>query len=186
MSKKLGFSGVAGSFSEEAAISYAQKSNINYSIIGLRDMEGVLSALNQRTIDLGIFPVVNLQGGLVKQSFHAMGRFNFEFIDDLWLEINHCLLVLPGMKKNEVTAIASHPQGLLQCQHYLNKHFPTAQWVESINTAQAAKDLVVGHLSSTTAVIASERAASIHQLDILSKSIQDVTPNLTAFIVVKR
>lgn len=186
MSNKLGFSGVAGSFSEEAAIYYAKKSQVNYSLIALKDMEGVLCALNQGTVDLGILPVVNLQGGLVHQSFHAMGRYDFEFIDDLWLEIKHCLLVLAGMKKEEITAIASHPQGFLQCKHYLNKHFPTAQLIESVNTAQAARDLVEGRLSATTAVIASERAAYINHLEILSISIQDITPNLTAFIVVQK
>lgn len=182
---RLGLSGDMGSFSEEAALMYANREKINPSLIHLIDMEGVLAAIEGREIELGIFPVVNLLGGLVKPAFLAMGKHAFTPIDDLWLTVQQCLLVLPGTKAHQISEIVSHPQGLAQCQQYLQKQFqgiPQRQWAD---TAKAAKDLSTGNLSPSTAVIAPERCASLYGLEVLAKNIQDSNPNLTAFIVVK-
>ena len=185
MKTLLGVSGDAGSFSEEAAFLYMKRASINASLVYLMDMEGVLSAIEKHEIDLGILPVVNLQGGLVKPAFQAMGKHLFLPFDELWLEVMQCLLVLPGTRLNQITNIVSHPQGLAQCRHYLLKEFKKVKLVEWINTAKAAKDLAEGKLSSCTAVIASERSAQLYGLDIMAKNIQDSNPNLTAFILVK-
>ncbi len=181
----LGLSGDLGSFSEEAALLYAEREKIKPSLVYLLDMEGVLAAIEGKEIDLGIFPVVNLLGGLVKPAFLAMGKHAFTPIDDLWLTVNQCLLVLPGTKTNQISQIVSHPQGLAQCQHYLKTQLPDIQQVEWVDTAKAAKDLSTGLLNSSTAVIAPARCASLYGLDILAKNIHDTNPNLTAFIVVR-
>ena len=58
--------------------------------------------------------------------------------------------------------------------------------VEWIDTAQAAKDLASGVLPPDTAVIAPAKSAQLYGLDIIAKGIQDVHPNLTTFIIVKK
>ena len=75
---KLGLSGAPGSFSEEAALLYAEREGLKSDLKYLIDMEGVLAALTRGEIDKGIFPVVNNQGGLVKQAFQAMGKYLFK------------------------------------------------------------------------------------------------------------
>ncbi len=186
MKKTLfGVSGVAGSFSEEAAILYAQQINIHPSLVYLIDMEGVLEELESGKIDMGIFPVVNLRGGLVKPAFQAMGKHLFTPIDELWLEVKQCLLVLPGTTMNQITKIVSHPQAFSQCEHYLLNNFTNIERVEWVNTAAAAKDLAEGRLTRTTAVIASERSANIYDLEVIASNIHDSNQNLTAFIVAK-
>lgn len=122
MTTSFGISGDAGSFSEEAALIYAHRKGIKSSMIHLLDMEGVLDAVEKGTIDLGIIPVVNLIGGLVKPAFQAMGRHLFTPIDELWHEINQCLLVKPGIQVHQIKHIVSHPQGLAQCRQYLQKN----------------------------------------------------------------
>lgn len=182
----LGVSGVAGSFSEEAAIRYTQQIKIHPSLVYLIDMEGVLAALESGTIDIGIFPVVNLCGGLVKAAFQAMGNYLFTPVDELWLEVKQCLLVLPGTTMNQITKIVSHPQAFAQCKNYLQDSLAQIEQVDWVNTAKAAKDLAEGRLSKTTAVIASERSAIIYDLEILASNVQDSSTNLTAFIIAKR
>ena len=119
----LGVSGDVGSFSEEAALHYAKQKNMNASLVYLIDMEGVLTAIEGNEIELGILPVVNLQGGLVKPAFQAMGKHLFTPVDELWLHVQQCLLVLPGTKSHQITSIASHPQGIAQCEQYLQNKF---------------------------------------------------------------
>ncbi len=186
MKTKIAVSGDAGSFSEEAGLLYAKKNNLDPELIYAIDMEGVLKKLDEGAVELGIFPVVNSIGGLVQQAFKAMGGHLFNYIDELPLEINQCLMVKPGTSKEQITAITSHPQALRQCAKYLKKEFPNAKIVEWIDTAKAAKDLSEGTLPSTTAVIAPARSAQIYGLEMLEKGIQDIHPNITTFIIVKK
>lgn len=183
----MGLSGLAGSFSEEAALRYAERVKLNCQLKYLIDMEGVLSALVQKKIDMGIFPVVNLHGGLVKPAFEAMGKYSFMPIDELWLDVKQCLLALPGTKLNQIKKIISHPQAFAQCKNYLKTEMKHAELMPWIDTAKAAKDLSDEAFSdSMTAVIAPERSAEIYHLEVLAKNIQDNTPNFTAFIITKR
>lgn len=188
---KIGLSGAKGSFSEEAAFSYAQKKQLqdNADYYYLLDMENVLCALEKNEIDVGIFPVANLHGGLVRMAFDAMGRHLFHVEDELWLEVNQCLLVKKGTIVENITTIASHPQGIAQCREYLQKNFSKATILDWIDTAQAAKDLSVGHAllePSQSAVIAPKASAKCYGLEVLQENMQDRKPNLTAFIIVKK
>ncbi|KTD67701.1 MULTISPECIES: prephenate dehydratase domain-containing protein [Legionella] len=186
MSILLGVSGDAGSFSEEAALLYAKQKEIDPILVHLLDMEGVLHAIEHETIDLGILPVVNLIGGLVKPALHAMGRHLFTPIDELWHEINQCLLVRPGTQSQQIKHIVSHPQGLAQCRQFLQKQFNNTEQIEWIDTAKAAKDLAEGILPAHAAVIAPKRCAQLYGLEIKAANIQDRHPNQTAFILVKK
>jgi prephenate dehydratase len=155
---------------------------INYLI----DMENVLAAVENGRINLGIIPVVNLQGGLVKMALDAMGRHNFEVIDELWLDVNQCLLAKPGTTVKDIKKIVSHVQPLKQCKNYLEKNFNTIELIEYIDTAKAARDLSDNKLPESSAVIAPEHSAKLYGLEVLVRNIQDIKPNLTAFIIVKK
>jgi len=183
---RLGVSGDAGSFSEEAGRLYAGREGIDAEIIFAIDMEGVLARLDRAEIDLGIFPVVNSQGGLVTQAFEAMGRHEFKLVSELWLEVQQCLMVLPGLRRTEIKNIATHPQAIAQCQRFIKREFPEAKIIEWADTAKAARDLQAGLLPAATAVIAPARAATLYGLELLESNIQDMRPNLTTFIIVKR
>jgi len=183
---KLGVSGDAGSFSEEAALQYAQRIGISPQLHYLIDMEGVLAAIETDKVDIGIFPVVNLNGGLVNMAFKAMGNHLFTPIDEIWLEIHQNLLALPGVTINQIQSIASHPQAFAQCRNFLEEEMDHAEIIHWQDTAKAAKDLSEGLLTPTTAVIAPECSAPIYGLKVLKTNIQDRNPNLTAFILVKK
>lgn len=181
----LGVSGDTGSFSEEAALLYSKNLNQPVELKYLIDIESVLAAIEDKKIDFGILPVVNLKGGLVKMAFKAMGKYLFEMVDELWLKVEHCLLIKPEVKLNDIKKIVSHPQAIAQCQRYLQIHFPNIKYIEWQNTAKAARDLSEGRLSNYTAVIGHKNAASEYKLKIAAQCIQDDNPNLTAFIIVK-
>ena len=181
----IGVSGAAGSFSEQAGKLYLQKNKIKSRLVYLIDMEGVLSALKNKKINIGIFPVVNSQGGLVQMAFEAMGKYNFKFIDKYILNVHQCLMTLPETSKVNVKKIYSHVQALTQCKRYLKKNYPKSLQVKWIDTAQAAKDLSQGKFEKYTAVIAPAESAKNYGLKILDKNIEDSKPNLTTFIIVK-
>lgn len=182
----LGLSGERGSFSEEAALHYVEKFNLDATLDYLIDMEGVLSALHLGDIDLGIFPVVNKRGGLVTMAFDAMGKYLFTPIDHFWMDVRQYFLVKPGVLPSDINQIVSHPQAILQCQRFLQSAYKDIKLIEWEDTAKAAKDLALGALDYKSAIIAPKRSAEMYQLEVIAEDIQDENPNLTAFIVAKR
>lgn len=183
---RIAVSGDEGSFSEEAGLQYVDRVGLTATLVYSIDMEGVLAAVEDGAVDMGVFPVANLRGGLVRPAFVAMGRHPFMVVDDLWVEVNQCLIVKPGTTAEMIRKVASHPQALAQCQDYLSQKFPSVERVEWDDTAKAVRDLASGVLSADCAAIAPARAAQCYGMQILEASIQDMKPNLTAFIVVKK
>lgn len=183
----IGISGAHGSFSEQAAQEYIRTNNINnYQLEYLISAENVLQNLNQGKINLGIFPIENSNGGIVVEAVHAMSRHTFNIKNIFEIPIIHCLLVIPGTKKEAIAKIASHPQAIKQCKMYLKRVWPKAELEERDDTAHAASDLKNGVLPASTAVIAPEPCAKLYNLKILEKDIQDLKFNYTSFLAVQK
>jgi prephenate dehydratase len=183
---KIGVSGDLGSFSEEAGINYAKKNGLNdYQLEYLIDMEGVLSAISKLEVDIGVFPVVNNNSGLVRPAFEAMGRHLFKVIDEVHLDVTQCLIAKSFIPLDKITAIYSYTPAFNQCRNFLAgiSNVKTIDWGD---TAKAARDLASGVLEENCAVIASMRAASLYNLQVINSNIQDVKPNVTMFVVVKK
>ena len=185
-SKRLGVFGDTGSFSESAGMLYAKNNNVVTSFEYLPVMEDLLTAVGAEKIDLALFPVVNFRGGIVKTAFEAMGKYPFSLVDSLRLNVQHCLLIRPGTALNTISKVATHPQAFAQCGYYLQKEFGQAERINWNDTAGAARDLASGKLPADCAIIASERAAKMYNLEVVKKSIQDDPDNFTVFVIVKK
>ncbi len=179
----IGISGALGSFSEEAARTYAHKHAIKkFAIKPLISVEGVLSGLEEGDISIGIFPIENSNGGIVIEAVHAMSKHNFSIKQIFEINVHHNLLVKKGTVAEKIKQITSHDQAIKQCRMYLKRLWPKVDIKEYPDTAKAAADLAKGMLPKTTAVIASRAAAKMYKLDILEESIQDLKFNYTSFI----
>ncbi len=187
MSLKIGISGNVGSFSEEAANYYCQKNNVNdYELKYLIGVDNVLKELNKKTIDKGLFPLENSNGGIVYEAVYAMAKYTFKIEKLFEIDIKHYLLAKNGIKIIDIKKITSHPQALKQCRMYLERKWKDAELVEYSDTASAAKDLNKGKLDSTYAVIAPKVCADLYQLNILEEEIQDLKFNFTTFLTVTK
>ena len=184
---KIGVMGARGSFSEQAGEEYLNKPGISSGeILPLINAENVLTALENKEIDKGIFPIENSNGGIVIEAVHAMASHIFAIERMFDLDVHHMLLVKPGVTASHITAITSHDQALKQCRMYLKRTWPEVTIEEFEDTAAAAKALHDGKLPDTTAVIAPRRAADLYGLEILEESIQDLKFNFTTFVVAVR
>ncbi len=187
MAQSIGVSGVRGSFSEEAARTYAHKAGLkSYKIDYLVTVENVLAALEAGDITLGIFPIENSNGGIVIEAVHAMAKHRFHIKKLFEIEVVMNLLVKKGTTSEKIKRILSHDQALKQCRMYLKRKWPKVKVEEYPDTAKAAEDLAKGVLPATVAVIASRAAATLNKLDILEESIQDLKFNYTSFIVASK
>ncbi len=186
---RIGLSGVKASFSEEAAKHYAKGRGKVFrgkpTFVYLISVEGVLSALEEGSIDVGVFPIENSTGGIVIEAVHAMAKHRFIIEKIFNIEVHQNLLALPKVTPARITRIVSHDQALKQCRMHLKREWPDVEIMEYADTAKAAKDLASGALPKNTAVIASRTAAKTYGLAILEESIQDLKYNFTTFIVAR-
>lgn len=140
---RIGFQGDKGSNAEEAAHIFGNRltgeSWIEY--VPLITAEGVLTALQNDDISLGVVAVVNSLGGVVSETRHmldhaSIGDWQVASIDEHVLPIHHCLFT-----KNadcDIKFIASHEQALKQTKEWRAENYPEAGVVETIDTAYAA------------------------------------------------
>ncbi len=184
---KVGVMGGVGSFSEQAGNRYLVEEGIEGGeVLPLISAENVLSALEAGTIDRGIFPIENSNGGIVIEAVHAMAAHRVKIERMFEMDVHHMLLGKPGKKMAEIKAISSHDQALKQCRMYLKREWPSAELIPYKDTAQAAADLAVGILPDETAVIAPRSCARLYDLEILAESIQDLKFSYTVFLVAVR
>lgn len=187
MSMKIGVMGDRGSFSEMAGERYVKDEGLEGTeVLPLVTAENVLSELEKGTIDRGVFPIENSNGGIVIEAVHAMAKHRFGIEKMFELDVHHNLLVKKGVTASHVKSITSHDQALKQCRMYLKRVWPQADIAPFKDTAAAAKALHDGELPDSTAVIAARRAAELYDLDILEASIQDLKYNYTTFLVATR
>ena len=183
----IGIQGGRGSFSEQAAHTFAQNHGLDGAEIKyLISSKGVLDAVENESVDYGIFAMENAQGGVVIESVEALAAHRCEIIEMFHIPVDQNLLGLTGTHVGDITEIHSHQQALRQCKDYLSEHFWTRPLIEEDDTAESARRLAEGKLPPTTGVIANRACADLYGLDILQDSIHDLKHNLTLFLGVKK
>jgi prephenate dehydrogenase len=183
----IGYQGIPGSFSEEAARTYMSEEHLDHvRTVPCLSSKGVMDALACYAIDRGIIAMENARGGVVHESIHALAKARCHVRSMFHIQVNQCLITKPGIALSDITEIKSHPQALKQCSKYLEKNFSSIPQIEAEDTAEAARKLHAGEYSDTTAVIAPARAAEIYELNVSKFGIQDLKDNKTLFLVVER
>src|SRR5690606_17172473 len=103
---------------------------------------------------------------------------------EVYLKIEHNLIVIPGVKLEDVRTVISHPVALGQCERFFEKH-PKLQKESSYDTSGSVRDLIESG-SRDVAAIASRRAAEIYGGEILLSGIQDNQENFTRFVLLSK
>ena len=183
----IGIQGGRGSFSEEAAKKFVNENSLHdHEIKFLISSIEVLSAVESGGVDYGVFAMENAQGGVVIESVEAMAEHRCKIVNMFHVTVSQNLLVKDGVSLEDISEIHSHQQALRQCKDYLANNFWSCPLIESDDTAEAARRLSEGKLSSSTAVIGSKYCSDLYGLKILKEDIHDLKHNLTLFLAVKR
>ncbi len=69
-----------------------------------------LQALSQWMADRAVLPVENSLGGSIHLVYDLLLRYRLHIVGEVSVEVNHCLMALPGTKKEDVKRVMSHPQ----------------------------------------------------------------------------
>ncbi|HZA21198.1 MAG TPA: prephenate dehydratase [Dehalococcoidia bacterium] len=178
MVKRIAYLGPVGTYTEEAALSYDPHADLQpfptIAAVGLAVSSGVT--------DEGVVPIENsLEGSVTYTLDLLISQSHLSIYKEIVLPIEHYLMARPGTRAPDVQVIYSHPQALAQCRIFLERCFPQAQQTASLSTVAAVTDMQASDVPA--AAIAPQRAAELHQVEIIGQNIQDNPNNVTRFVV---
>lgn len=180
----MGFFGPFGTFTEQAVRSQADLGD--GELVAFRTVPDVLDAVATGDVEFGVVPIENSIEGTVNFTQDALS-FDYDLLiqREIVLNIEHCLLALPGTALADITTVYSIPVATAQCHRYLRENLPDAEVRAANSTADAARIVSTDRLEGAAA-IAPCNAASLYGLDVVASNIEDHSGNQTRFVVVGR
>lgn len=178
--RKISFQGAKGANSE---IAIHEVYGDQVEAIPCDTFEDAFNTLNSGDADLAMIPIENTLAGRVADIHHILPQSGTHIIGEHFLPIRFDLMVLPGVKLDEIKTVYSHVHGLGQCRNIIRKHGWKA--VVGGDTAGSAK-IVAEREDRTIAALAPALAAGIYGLETLAENVEDSANNTTRFVILSR
>jgi len=155
-------------------------------LVAFRTVPDVLDAVASGEVEFGVVPIENSIEGTVNFTQDALS-FDYDLLiqREIVLNIEHCLLALPGTALADITTVLSIPVATAQCHRYLREKLPDAEVRAANSTADAARTVSTERLVGAAAIAPCHSAAR-YGLDVLASNIEDHSGNQTRFVVVGR
>ena len=173
---KIGFQGARGANSEIAIREVFPM----MEAVPCDTFEDVFNALAAGSVDLAMIPIENTLAGRVADIHHLLPASGTFIIGEHFLPIHFDLMVLPGVKIEDIKTVYSHVHALGQCRKIIRQHGWKA--VVGGDTAGSAK-FVSEQGDRTIAALAPALAADIYGLDTLARNVEDADHNTTRFVI---
>lgn len=173
------FQGAEGAYSQMAMLKYFGEDVNCFHVESFRD---AMCAIEEGSADYAVLPIENSTAGIVNEIYDLLVEFENYIVGEQIIQIEHCLLGLPGTSLEQIKTVYSHPQSLMQSARYLSGHDNWRQ-ISMQNNAFAARK-VSEDIDMSQAAIASEQAAKIYGLEILERGVNQSETNSTRFIIV--
>lgn len=180
---KIAHLGPTGTYSEAAALAYAQSalSNQEFCLQPYASIARTLQAVASGEATVGIVPVENSIEGSVTMTADTIWQLDapLQIHQAIVLSIHHALISI-ATDLDQIQTVYSHPQALSQCQAWLQQHLPQVERISTNSTTAALTTLAA---LPHAAAISSIRAAKIYNLPVLVQPINDYPDNQTKFWV---
>lgn len=177
---RVAYLGPPGTNTEVAALRlYADAAHVPQSTI-----RAAARCVLRDDADRAVVPIENsLQGSVTETVDLLIHDEGLAIAAEVVLPIEHCLMVKPGMERDEIRVIYSHPQSLGQCRRYLEMRFPDVRTEAALSNAEA---VAVAMKTPGSAAIGPPRAAEIYGALVLERHIEDSRVNKTRFVALGR
>ncbi|KAA3619974.1 MAG: prephenate dehydratase [Calditrichaeota bacterium] len=178
---KIAFQGEIGAYSEQAARSFFQQ---EIALFPQPTFKKLFQSLASGESEYAVVPIENSLAGSVHENYDFLLEYKLPIVGEIVLHISHNLMAYPGVKKEIIRRVISHPQALGQCRVYLEE-WPNLLIEPGYDTAGSAK-LVREKKLVDTAAIASKQAAGDYGLEIIAEAIESNHQNYTRFLILAK
>lgn len=172
--------GTEGAYAQVACEKLFGLPNIMYH----NSFDGVFNAVESGLCRYGVLPIENSTAGSVNSIYDLMMEHSFYIVRSTRVQINHCLLVKPGTKLEDIKEIISHEQALSQSSDFLGS-LNGVKTTAFANTALAAQAVATSERNDIAALGSSECAA-LYGLSVLKTAVQNKGSNYTRFICISK
>lgn len=173
----ISFLGPQASYTHIAALNHFKHSG---QFVQQQNLFDIFREVDKSNSHYGVVPVENSIEGAVNHTLDLFMDFEVSICAEHYEPISHDLLSISG-EPEDVRKILSHPQALAQCRGWIKNKFPAAAIVETSSTSKAAQLATENH---EIAAIASSQAGQIYGLQVVESKIEDLSGNVTRFLVI--
>ena len=180
---KVAIQGVPGAFHHVAAKRYFSGETVD--IVSAKTFDKLLERVADRDqADCGLMAIENTIAGSLLNNYQILNASGLRVGGEVYLRIEQNLMVLPGVKIEELREVYSHPVAIHQCRKFFKK-YPKIKLIDAEDTALSAKRVRKRGKRSVGA-IAPGLSAEMYGLEIIAAGIETYKRNHTRFLVLER
>ena len=179
---RIGIQGVEGSFHQLAAKHYFSGEVKVVPAQSFGELIGL--AEDKFTTDSAVMAIENSIAGSIMPNYLLLLESGLHVVGEIYLRIAQNLMVMPGVKIEDLKEVHSHHMAIQQCRQFF-KQYPDIHLVETDDTAKSAAYVAENQLSNIGA-IAGINAADLYDLGIIFPHIETVKNNFTRFLILER
>jgi prephenate dehydratase len=151
-------------------------------LLSLETFTDVVNAAASGSVAYGVLPIENSLAGPVAETHDLLYDAPLSIVAETSLPIRHHLVARGNLAESDIRVIRSHPVALEQCRRLLGR-LNGVRAIAASTTADAAAQVAESD-SPGEAAIASERAASIYGLQVITHDVGDHPEAFTRFVSV--
>jgi prephenate dehydratase len=180
---RVGIQGFPGAFHEIAARLCFEQRPID--IVPCLTFEELVNKLEAgEEVDAALMAIENSLAGSLMSNYKLLDQANLLAVGEVYLRIKQNLMVLPGVKIEDLIEVHSHPVAIEQCLDFF-RQYPHIQLIRTEDTALSALNIREKGLRNVGA-IASTLAAELYNMELLAEGIETNKKNYTRFLVLQR
>ncbi len=173
---EIAYLGPEGTFTQAAALKYFGHS---VKTTAMDSIGEVFREVESGACQYGVAPVENSSEGVVSHTLDLLVNSPLLVVGEVELRIHQHLLSRDESPAT-VTRVYAHQQAFAQCLLWLDTHLPNAARIPVSSNAEGAR---IAAAESHASAIASEMAAELYDLAVLSRRIETDPDNTTRFLI---
>jgi prephenate dehydratase len=179
---RFGYLGPVGTFAEAALRTLPAAARGD--LLPFASVAAALDGVRAGDVDAALVPFENSVEGSVPAALDDLATGDpLQITREVVLPVSFALLGKPGLSREDVRTVATHPHAEAQCRRWLRDVLPQASVVLAPSTADAARAVRDGEYD---AAISAPIAADHYGLQVLASDIHDNEGAVTRFVLVGR
>ena len=178
---RIAIQGIQGSFHHIVANEFFGK---DIRLVECMSFTEIPVLLKNGEVDSAVMAIENSIAGAILPNYALIDEYDLGIEGEVYINIHHHLMALPGQKLEDIKEVWSHPMALLQCRNFFRSR-PHIKLIEEKDTAEVARRIQQKQIPGVAA-IASNMAAELFGLEIIADDIQTIKNNSTRFFILKK